>query len=132
MLFHTLDFNFNLTFRIPMIPNIKLFSKQEIDWCKRHGLSYKRVRETHIMVEDTMRRLESNGYFTDRQTEGDRETPYDLTKMVAKDEKGYFDLLKFIIGAACYPHFYTASPGLQELNQSEKTFQIVKYLLRVY
>ena len=79
-----------------------------------------------------MRRLESNGYFTDRQTEDARETPYDLTKMVAKDEKGYFDLLKFIIGAACYPHFYTAAPGLQEKYHPKNMFPIVKYLLRVY
>ena len=94
--------------------------QKEIEWCKSHGINHKAMRETHIMVDDILRRLVDLGYYA-----GDKGHVEDLRLDLKKacSVKGvdyYYDMLKIVIGAACYPHYYNVNDVVSEEMKAEE------------
>ena len=85
--------------------------KKEREWCEHYGLNHKALREAHIMIDDTLRRLCTLGYHLSGEFDSVRS---DLTKGCERKVEYYHDILKVIIGAACYPHFYKIEQNMTE------------------
>ena len=78
---------------------------EEQNWCIEYGLNHKVLRDTHVMVDDILRRLAQEGYFCGEDTTHS-EIREDLLKQCSQGDEFYFDVLKIIIGAAAFPHYY--------------------------
>ena len=62
------------------------------------------------MTDEIINRLSELGYFAAEQVE---RAQNELKPTVEKDQEFYNDMLKVVIGAACYPHFYNVKEVLK-------------------
>lgn len=101
--------------RNPKFPT-KILQDQEIEmkWTQKNGLNAKALREVHLIVEDIIGRLTTNGFYLGEETSLVNRKTHILGR-TQKELNSYTALLKIIIAGSCYPYFFK----LSEIEETE-------------